>query len=143
MSQPAVPAPPDPVDRRERVVGAVANVLTWVTGLLVLLFSDRERRYARWNAIQAIGVGVLAVLAVTVVSLAHLTILFVQGGGHVPPATQTSAGFLPVPFVFTWGLVPQLGNLTVLVVGVYLAWRAYRGRPVRVPVLAELADEHA
>lgn len=124
-------------------MGALAYVLTWVTGLLVLLFSGRERRYARWNAIHAIGVGVLAVLAVTVVSLAHLTLLFVQGDGRVPPATQGPAGFLPVPFVFTWGLVPQLGNLAVLVVGVYLGWRAYTGRPVRVPVLADLADEHA
>lgn len=131
------------MDRRERMVGAVANVLTWVTGALVLLVSGRERRYARWNAIQAIGVGVLAVLAVTVVSLAHLLFLFVQAGGHVPPATQASPGFLPVPFVFTWGLVPQLGNLVVLVVGTYLAWRAYTGRAVRVPILADLADEHA
>lgn len=136
-------APPDPRDDTDRQLGALSYVLTWVTGALILLLADRDRRYARWNAIQAIGVGVLAVLAVTVASLVHLSVVFLWSGGHVPEAAGTSSGFLPVPFVFTWGLVPQIGNLLVLGLGLYLGWRAHQGQPLEVPVLADLADEHA
>ncbi len=133
----------EPQDDSDRRLGALSYVLTWVTGVLVLLFAGRERSYARWNAIQAIGVGVLGVLAVSVASLVHLLALYVLAGGQMPESVGASQAVLPVPFVFSWGWVPQIGNLVVLIVGLYLALRAARGRPARIPVLADLADEHA
>lgn len=97
----------------ERGLAAVAYILTWVTGLIIYFVAKPEQHYAKWHAIQAIGLGIVATVGAIVLAV------------------------LPIPFLSTiWGLL-------VIVAIIVFAVKAYQGERLRMPVVADMADKNA
>lgn len=109
----STPSSPDVSVQNSRTLAAVAYVLTFITGIIIFLVA-KEDKYARWHAIQAIGLGVFALVVGIVL------------------------GFLPF-----LGMLSLLWNLAVLVAVIFLAVKAYQGEKVRLPVVADMADKNA
>lgn len=107
------PSSPDASAQNSRTLAAVAYVLTFITGIVILLVA-KDDKYARWHAIQAIGLGIFAVVVAILLEM--------------------------LPFL---GMLSLLWNLAVLVAVVLLAVKAYQGEKVRLPVVAEVADKNA
>lgn len=117
----------------ERPLAAVAYVLTWLTGIIILALAKKEQRYARWHAIQAIGLGLVAVVAGMALNM--LAMLFFMGGMPLPMfQTGAMSSFLSL------GTLVWLAAIVLIVV---LAVQAYQGRTLRLPLLATLADRYA
>ncbi len=104
---------------KERTLAAVAYILTWITGLIIFLVADKDAKYARWHAIQAIGLGV----AVFVLAIILNILGFVLG----------SIAFL----------LSSLLWLATIVLIIILAIKAYQGNQLRLPVLADFADKNS
>lgn len=97
-----------------KTLAAVAYILTFVTGLIIYFVAPKDDRYARWHAIQAIGVGVAALVVSIVLNF--------------------------LPFM---GMLSMLWSLAVLVAVIILAVKAYQGNSIRLPVVADMADKNA
>jgi uncharacterized membrane protein len=110
---------PTPTSPQENTLAAVAYILTILTGVIILLVAKKEQRYARWHAIQAIGVGIILIVAQMVLTLV--------------------AGFVPVIGI----MVASLFGLIALLVIVFFAIKAYQGGAPRVPVASGFADSNA
>ena len=123
-SPPPQPAPqynyaPAPVNEsNSRTLAAVSYVLTWLTGLIIFFVAPKEDKYARWHAIQAIGLGVALVVVAIVVNILSFIVPFL--------------GFL---MMLVW--------LGVIVLVIIMAVKAYKGEKVRLPVIADMADKNA
>lgn len=115
-------------DDNQKTLAAVAYILTWLTGLIIFFVAKKEQKYARWNAVQAIGLGVVAVVLAIVLNILGTMAAF--GGAGM-------AGFGLV------GLLSGLLWLGMIVLIIILAIKAYQATPVRLPVLADLADKYA
>ena len=117
---PATPSPapatapaPTTSPSNSRTLAAVAYILTWLTGLIIFFVAQKDDKYARWHAIQAIGLGVAATLGWIVFSI------------------------LGIPFIGT------LWSLLVLVGIIIFAIKAYQGDKIRLPIVADMADKNA
>ena len=109
----------------QQMLGAVAYVLTLITGLIIYFVANKEQKVARWHAVQAIGLGVALIALNIVLQILDFALAFSLG------------------MVMILGLVNMAVWIGVLVLVILLAVRAYQGRPMRLPFLAELADKHA
>lgn len=104
---------PESSNESERGLAAVAYVLTWITGLIIYFLAKPEQRYAKWHAVQAIGLGIVAVLGAIVFAI------------------------LPIPYLTTiWWLL-------VIVAIIVFAVKAYQGERMRMPVVADMADKNS
>ena len=108
---PAAQAPADNASN-SRTLAAVAYILTWLTGLIIFLVAKNDK-YARWHAIQAIGLGIAAFVVSFVIGLVGLGVLS-----------------------FMWWVL-------VIVAIIWLAVKAYQGEKIRLPLLADWADKAA
>lgn len=105
-----------------RVAAPLAYAGWWITGLIVWLV-ERQDRYIRFHAAQAItafGLIAVAIGAFAVLAAVSLTVL--------PSAF--------VPFVWAAGLTWVTGVL----LWVLSMWKAATGEPWRIPIAADLAD---
>ena len=134
-SMTAMHAPPTapPAPSGDRTLAAVAYILTWVTGLIVFFVAKKEDKYARFNALQAIGLGIAAAIVSILLNILGAIGLF---GG-------LAGGDGGLPFFFGAGILGSVVGLAVLVLVIVLAVRAYQGRPIRLPVIADTADRYA
>lgn len=101
-----------------RVLAAVAYILTFVTGLIIYFVAPKEDKYARWHAIQAIGLGVAWIVLSIIVNILD--------------------AFLPF-----FGILSMLLGLAILIAIIVLAVKAYQGEKIRLPVIADMADKNA
>lgn len=95
------------------VLAAVAYILTFITGLIIYFVADKNDKYARWHAIQAIGLGIVALVIGIILSFVSL------------------------------GLLGVVWNVIVLVLVIILAVKAYQGQKIRLPIIADIADKNA
>lgn len=114
------------------MLAAVAYVVGLITGLIVYLVAEPHDRYARWHAIQSIGIS-LVVFAVTVL---------IAVAGALAGLEARVVGGLDAPLFGLWSLGGAWGTVG-LVVLLVLALKAYQGTTVRVPVISGFADRHA
>lgn len=115
---PATPAMTTPAAssnaQNSRTLAAVAYVLTFITGIIIYLVAQKDDKYARWHAIQAIGFGLFALVVGIIVGM--------------------------IPFM---GFLGWVWNVAVIVGIVVLAIKAYQGERFRLPVIADMADKNA
>lgn len=107
-----------PNEQNSRVLAAVAYILTFVTGLIIYFVAPKEDKYARWHAIQAIGLGIAWIVLSILVNILD--------------------AILPL-----FGILSMLLGLTVLIAIIVLAVKAYQGEKLRLPIIAEMADKNA
>ena len=103
------------------VAGALAYVLGPITGVIFLVL-EKENRFVRFHAAQAVTTGILII----VVSIA-LSLL------------ATLLAFVPVLGWLTALLLSLLMGLGSLVLWLMLMWRAYNGEQWEVPFAGPLA----
>lgn len=103
------------------VAGALAYVLGPITGVIFLAM-EKENRFVRFHAAQAITTGILMI----VLSIG-LSIL------------STVLAFIPVLGWIAAILISIAISLGFLVLWVMLMWRAYQGREWEVPVAGPMA----
>lgn len=126
---------------RARKLGALAYLLTWPTGLVVYVLADEDETFARWHAVQAIGLGVAFYLALVVVSVLAALLALASFGR---PGIDSGLGFPPPLWVgLGGGPLGGLLPLALLAAIVALAVQAYNGERPRVPLLASIADDLA
>ncbi len=100
---------------RSKVLAAVAYILTWLTGLIIYLVADKNDKYARYHAVQAIVFGV-----------AVMVIGFV-------------IGFIPI---IGWILSP-IYWLLVLIAIIVFAVKAYKGEKFKLPIAGDIAEKNS
>jgi len=100
---------------RSKVLAAVAYILTWLTGLIIYLVADKNDKYARYHAVQAIVFGV-----------AVMVIGFVLG-------------FIPI---IGWILSP-IYWLLVLIAIIVFAVKAYKGEKFKLPIAGDIAEKNS
>ncbi len=98
-----------------KVLAAVAYILTWLTGLIIYLVADKNDKYARYHAVQAIVFGV-----------AVMVIGFVLG-------------FIPI---IGWILSP-IYWLLVLIAIIVFAVKAYKGEKFKLPIAGDIAEKNS
>ena len=105
-----------------RLEAALAYSGWWVTGTLVWLF-EREDRFVRFHAAQAIAAfGLVALLVTAFLVLA-----------------AASLSFLPLAFsLFLWAAAGVW--IVGMVLWLVVMWKAASGHVWRIPLAAELAD---
>lgn len=111
-------APPASGEQNSRTLAAVAYILTFVTGLIIYFIAPKDDKYARWHAIQAIGLGVAWIVLSIIISILDAILPF-------------------------FGLLSTLLWLAVVIVIVILAVKAYQGQKIRLPIIADMADKNA
>lgn len=126
-------AAPTGSETGDKTLAAVAYILTWLTGIIVYVISDDDDKYARWHAIQAIGLGVVLIIFWFIISAISGALAFGAASGGVA-GTGAFLGF---------GLLIPIFWLISLLAILFLAYKAYKGEKVRIPVVADLADDHA
>jgi uncharacterized membrane protein len=105
-------------------LASAAYVLTLVSGLVVLAMADKQDKFTRFHAIQAIGLGALLIVA----ALAMLAFHFLL----------TAAGLV------TLSAIAQVTFVMVAIVAiVLLAVKAYNGDRYRIPVIGSIAERNA
>lgn len=103
------------------VAGALAYVLGPITGVLFLVL-EKENRFVRFHAAQAITTGILMIGLSVALSL-----------------LSTILAFIPVLGWLTALLLSLAMGLGSLVLWVMLMWRAYNGEQWEVPIAGPLA----
>lgn len=133
--------PGDRASDRERSMAAVGYLLTWLTGLIVYVVADEDERFARWHAIQAIGLGIVFYGLSALLGVVALLLAFVSIGVEGMDAWQ---GFPPgIVLGLGGGILGGLLPLALIVVIVVLAVKAYNGGKPRLPLIASFADDLA
>jgi uncharacterized membrane protein len=104
----------------------VAYILTWITGLIILLMADKNDKFTRFHAIQAIGFGIVWFVVYIVLSM-FTTIMGFSG-----PGAFAGFGFL---YMALW----VLGIIGI----VLLAVKAHKGEMYELPIIGKFAREKA
>lgn len=104
--------------------GALAYLFSWITGIIVYL-AKPEDKYARFHAMQSILLGVvLFVLIILFGVFAGIISVLTLGFGVV------LIGILLLPV--------QLG---LLLLWLFLMWKAYSGEKYKLPVIGDYAEK--
>lgn len=104
------------------VAALLAYVLTWLTGLIFFLL-EKESRYVRFHAMQAILLGAAIFVIGILFSIVNTMIAFVSGT-------------LAALFGLLWLLI----LLGFFVVWIFCLIKAYQGQEFRLPVIGDMAS---
>jgi len=105
------------------IAGALSYLFTWLTGLIFLLI-EKEDKFVRFHAVQAIGLGIAWIVA---------WILLTVISAILPGILGTLVGILG------W-LAVGLGGL---VVWLFMMFKAYQGQMVKLPIIGDIAEKEA
>lgn len=108
-------------------MAAVAYILTWITGLIIFLVAEKDDKYTRYHALQAIGFGVAAALIFIVLGI----------------LVYVSAAAEAVALVGLFGALQWILWILVIVAIVVMAVKAYQGKKFRLPLIANMAEKNA
>lgn len=116
------------VTEDQKGLAAVAYILTWLTGLIIFFVAKKEQRYARWHAVQSIGIGIIGFAISIIVQVVTSTMPLGMG-------SLALIGILGLLSTLIW-----IGMIVLIIIG---AMKAYKGESFRLPVLADFADKYA
>lgn len=104
------------------VAALIAYVLTWLTGLIFFLI-EKESRFVRFHAMQAILLGVGIVVLYFALMIFQFVLL----------AVSDTLGLL---FSFLWLIVP----LAIIGLIVLCCVKAYQGQMFKLPLIGDMAE---
>ncbi len=104
----------------ENIEGALCYVLGIITGVLFLIL-EKESSYVKFHAWQSILFGV-AVIVINII----LSIL----------------AFIPYVGILV-GILSMVFSLLVLVLWLFLIWKAYSGEKYKLPIIGDYAEQYA
>lgn len=139
--QPSPMQQPDPMGLGPTSMGMAANVaagcsylLTWITGLIFFL-SEKQNKFVRFNAAQAICLGILSAV------LGFLYSFLVVGAAAAAATASSSAaaaggmGLMGLVFMVIW--------LGFFVLWVVCLIKAFTGKWFKIPVIGDMAMKWA
>lgn len=101
---------------------AVAYILTWITGLIIFLIADKNDRFVRFHAMQAIILGIALFVLWAVLQLFAI---------------------LPDPIGAIFGIAQSLLALVALILIVIGIVTGATGRRWKMPLLGNYAEKYA
>jgi uncharacterized membrane protein len=108
--------------------------ISYILGILVaaaICLVKKENRFVRFHAMQA----VLADIAIAIISF--VIVILAIAAAIIGVVTKNVAAFLAFPAFY---LAIFAFSLLILAVRLFLAWKAYRGEGLRIPLLGGLAE---
>lgn len=105
------------------IAGALSYLLTWLTGLIFLLI-EKEDKFVRFHAVQAIGLGVAWIVAWIVLSVVAAILPGILG---------------TLVWILGW-LAVGLGGL---VIWLFMMFKAYQGQMVKLPIIGDIAEKES
>lgn len=102
----------------------LAYLLTWVTGLIFFLI-EKENKYVRFHALQAILLGVAIIVIWIIIFIVDIIL------GYIPILGGIIALLLSLVFWF--------GSL---VVWILMMVKAYQGQMYKLPVIGDIAERN-
>jgi len=104
-----------------KVAVLLAYIFSWLGGLIILLL-EKENKFVKWNALQALILGIIEVAAIIVVSVILGLIPYIGW------------------FFFSWlGWVIAAAAWILAIVAIVMA---FQGKTFRIPGIAGLADKY-
>jgi uncharacterized membrane protein len=123
VASPAVAPVASPTEGlQENVAGLLCYVLGWLTGLVFLLIDKRP--FVRFHAVQSIGLNISVVVVYLAVAFSFVMLHFLH------------LGFLAL------AIYPVLW-LLVLIVWVFMMYKAYQHEKYSLPIIGNIAEEIA
>ena len=120
VASPAVAPVASPTEGlQENVAGLLCYVLGWLTGLVFLLIDKRP--FVRFHAVQAIGLNISVVVVYLAVAFSFVMLHFLH------------LGFLAL------AIYPVLW-LLVLIVWVFMMYKAYQHEKYSLPIIGNIAE---
>jgi uncharacterized membrane protein len=110
------------------VAAGCSYIVTWITGLVFFL-SEKQNKFVRFHAMQAICLGVLAAVLGFVYSF--LIVGAAAAASASPNAAAGSVGFMGLIFMVIW--------LGFFVLWVVCLIQAFGGKWFKIPVIGDLA----
>lgn len=101
---------------------AIAYVLTWLTGLIIYLTTEKEDKFTRFHAMQAIFLGIAMTVIYIVLSIILIPLFFLGGGFF--------GGFFIMPLLW----------LLAIAVIIIMVVSAYKGNKTKIPIIGNLAE---
>lgn len=104
-----------------KVAVLLAYLFSWLGGLIILLL-EKENKFVKWNALQALILGIIEVVAIVVISVILGLIPYIGW------------------FFFSWlGWVIAAAAWILAIVAIVMA---FQGKTFRIPGIASLADKY-
>jgi len=115
--------------RQGNAMAAIAYLLTFITGAIIYLVTDKKDKYTRFHALQAVLYGIVLIIVIFIA----VVIDIVLGIG-----LSMVAG--PLSCICCVGWILIVG--APLVLTLYLMYQAYSGVMFKLPVLGDFAEKH-
>lgn len=112
-------------------LAAVAYLLTVITGAIIYLTADKEDKYVRFHAIQAILYGLAMTIFVVILVVIDFVVVIVLNIATGFLGCCCGSGF--------WVLI----IIIIFVPTIFLIYQAYVGNKFKIPVLGDLAEKYA
>lgn len=110
------------------VAAGVSYILTWITGLIFFL-SEKQNKFVRFHAMQAICLGILS--AVLWVVYSFLIMGALATATAAPNAAAGGIGIFGVIFMLIW--------LAFFVLWIVCLVQAFTGKWFKIPIIGDLA----
>jgi uncharacterized membrane protein len=120
----------EPLSDSDRAFAAISYILGILVALVICLVK-KDNRFVRFHAMQA----VLADIAVAIISFAM--VILAIAAVIIGVVTKNLAAFLAFPAFY---LAILAFSLLILAIRLFLAWKAYGGESLRIPLLGGLAE---
>lgn len=125
MAGEKAPAAPTGVSSDSKLFGALAYLLSIITGIIVYLMK-KDDPYARFHAMQSILTGVVLIVGGIVLAIVFIVL-----------------AIIPVVGLIIGSLLSLVYDLVVLVLWLFLMWKAYSGEKFKLPIIGDQAEKMA
>lgn len=105
---------------RDYSKAAIAYILMWITGLIIYFTAEKEDRFTRFHAMQAIFLGIVFTIIYFVIGIIFTPFAF---------------------FIFGFGyMVMSLLWIVAIIIVIMMAVSAYKGNMVKLPIIGSIAE---
>ncbi len=119
------------------ILAAISYIFSVLTGLVVYFAAERGDRFTRFHALQAIYLGIGEIVAVFIFSWLVPLIFFPEAFDPVNLLYITSLSPVFQAYTyFSWAVTALF-----VILNLAMAFYAYHGRDIRLPIVGKIAEE--
>ncbi|OPL17529.1 MAG: hypothetical protein AVO38_00670 [delta proteobacterium ML8_D] len=104
-----------------KIAVLLAYLFSWLGGLIIFLI-EKENKFVKWNALQALILGILEVACIVVISMILGLIPYIGW------------------FLFSW--LGYVAYVALWVLGIVAIVKAFQGNTYRIPGVCKLTDKY-
>lgn len=123
--------------------GNLAAALGYPIGIIAIisLIIEKENRFVRFHAVQAVLLLALWIVVVIVLSIVSVVLGFIVGAAA--DAAGGAGGIFSLIFMLISGLIWLVLPLLFLAVLIFAAVKAYGGNYFKIPIIGNMAEKFA